>query len=283
MALLHLDFESEYMRSNQDVYIIVPDRPKLTPPAEFYGEKRRYPVLWLLHGTFGGYSDWLRKSNIELYTAKKEMIVVMPGIGNADYEAWDNFTLGIDSEKYITDELMPLVHSWLPASDRREDNFVAGLSMGGGGALKLALLHPELFEAAAVLSYAPADMETQKAELEELFGADRDELLALNDMWHSKIRSYNRMHRYSSVDEYLASPANTWRLLEESAGRKELPRLLFTCGSEDPLMTENFRALKKHFEESGREAEWSEGPGGHSWPVWDRDIQKALEFFGLNK
>lgn len=104
MALITLDFESEYMGSNQNVNIIVPDKPRDISCKDFYGNKTKYRVLWLLHGTFGGYSDWIRKSNIETYACEKNFIVVMPGIANADYEDWPTFTLGLNAEKYIVDD-----------------------------------------------------------------------------------------------------------------------------------------------------------------------------------
>ena len=164
MALITLDFESEYMGSNQNVNIIVPDKPRDISCKDFYENKAKYRVLWLLHGTFGGYSDWIRKSNIETYACEKNFIVVMPGIANADYEDWPTFTLGLNAEKYIVDELMPLVYNWLPASNKREDNFIAGLSMGGKGTLHFALKYPQLFAKAAILSYLPSDMENNKQD-----------------------------------------------------------------------------------------------------------------------
>ncbi len=281
MALLHLDFESIYMGCNQDVNIIVPDAPRDVSPKEFYSAKKKYKVLWLLHGTFGGYSDWIRKSNIETYACERELIVVMPGVGNTDYEAWNNFTLGLDAEKYIMEELFPLVHNWLPASEKREDNYVAGLSMGGGGALKLALRYPELFAACASLSCVPADPSLNKEELEKLFAMKRSEVDVPGDVMHSRLRRYNIMHRYDSVEEYLSSPSNLYGLIMDNMGKENLPRLFFSTGTEDPLMKDAFVEMKKKFMENGWKAEWVEGPGSHEWRVWERDIQKALDFFGM--
>jgi len=283
MALIHLDFESQYMGSNQDVYIIVPDKPRDQTPEQFYGAKTKYRVLWLLHGTFGGYSDWIRKSNIELYAAEKNLIVVMPGVANSDYEEWNNFTLGYDAEKYIIDELMPLVYSWLPASKKREDNFIAGLSMGGAGALKFALKYPKKFAACASLSYCPTDMDAHKKELDELFAKKRSEVINAADVMHMDLRRYNSMHRYESVDEYLDSFSNLYRKLDEAAGKKGMPKFLFTTGTSDPLMAKPFKALKKHFAETGFEAKFESGPGSHEWRVWERDIQKAFRFFGFEE
>lgn len=282
MALLHLDFESEFMGSNQDVYIIVPDKPRDKTPAEFYGSREKYKVLWLLHGTFGGYSDWIRKSNIELYACEKNLIVVMPGVGNSDYEEWDNFTLGYDAERYITDELMPLVYNWLPASKKREDNFIAGLSMGGAGALKFALKYPKKFAACASLSFCPRDMDAIRGQYEELFNKKRSELKNPDDVMRMDLRVYNQMHRYDTLDDYLNSSSNLYRLLMESAGKKGLPRFFFSTGTSDPLMIKPFRKLKKDLTAKGFEAVWVTGPGSHEWRVWERDIQKAFAFFGLD-
>lgn len=282
MALIHLDFESEFMGSNQDVYIIMPDKPRNKTPKQFYGNNKKYKVLWLLHGTFGGYSDWIRKSNIELYACEKNLIVVMPGVANSDYEEWDNFTLGYDAEKYIVEELMPLVYHWLPASDKKEDNFIAGLSMGGAGALKFALKYPRRFAACASLSYCPSDLDSNKEELEQLYAMKRSDLKEGKDVMHMNLRRYNQMHRFDSVEEYLNSSSNIYRMLDEATGKKSMPKFFFSTGTEDPLMAKPFKALKEHLTDIGFEAVWVEGPGSHEWRVWERDIQLAFDFFGLN-
>jgi len=283
MALIHLDFESEYLGGNTDVNIIVPDRPRTVAAAEYYGSGKKYPVVWLLHGTFGGYSDWLRKSNIELYACEHEVIVVMPGVGNSNYSCWNNFTLGYDAEKYITKELMPLVYGWLPASKKREDNFVAGLSMGGQGALLFGLKYPELFEACAVLSYIPSDRSKNRDEMKVLFEKKRKELDAEEDPLKFTLRQYNVMHRYDTFEEYEAESDDLYTMLFNAVNRKDLPRFLFACGSEDILFADSYHALKEKLDDIGFKAEWTEGPGNHEWRVWDRDIQKALVFFGLSE
>ena len=283
MALIHLDFESQYCGYNQDVYIIVPDKKRTETPEEFYRRDRRYKVLWLLHGTFGGYSDWVRKSNIETYACEKDLMVVMPGVGNTDYEEWNNFTQGYDSCRYIVDELMPLVQAWLPASDKREDNFVAGLSMGGGGALKLAVNYPDKFEAAAILSSAPQDLDGNRAELEKLFNKSRKQVIAEDKPGaFREIRTYNQMHRFDTLDEYLDSISNSWRRIDKAvADKTPLPRLFFSIGTED-MGFERWTKWKAHAQEIGLDAVFVTGPGIHEWRVWERDIQRAIEFFGLD-
>ncbi len=284
MALVNFAFESEYMGANQNVNIILPDKPRDMTTRQFYESGVKYPVLWLLHGTFGGYDDWIRKSNIELYACEKNLIVVMPGIGNSDYEAWNNFTLGLDSDKYIVEELMPLIYSWFPASSKREDNYIAGLSMGGAGTLKFALKYPQLFSKAAVLSFAPGSMDENRQWYSDLFDLKRNELDDPTDVMHMKRRIWNQMHRYDTVDEYLDSDSNVYRILiEKEEDGTDLPEMMFACGTEDPLMTDKFKELKKLFEEKGYQAKFVEGPGSHEWRVWERDIQTAIDFFAIGE
>lgn len=278
MALLTLDFESHYMGSNQNVNIILPDKPRDISTTDFYNSNTKYPVLWLLHGTFGGYSDWIRKSNIETYACEHNFIVVMPGIGNADYVNWPTYTLGLDADKYIVDELMPLVYNWLPASNAREDNFIAGLSMGGEGTLKFALKYPKLFSKAAILSYIPDDLESQKEELNQLFNMSLEDVLNSNDVMHSTQRLYNVMHNLGSVDKYINSDYDLQKMLLES-NKEELPKLLFACGTDDVIFKDLIDPFKDFLKKNDIEVEWTLGPGNHEWRVWERDIQIAFDFF----
>ena len=162
MSLMHINFESQYLANNHEVAVILPDKPRAMTPETFYRSGKKYRVLWLLHGTYGDQTDWVRKSNIELYAEEKNLVVVMPPALNSNYSNWNDTMMGFRMYDYLTEELMPMVYGWLPVSDRREDNFIAGLSMGGRGTIKYAVNHPERFAAAAVLSAAPVDMEDMR-------------------------------------------------------------------------------------------------------------------------
>lgn len=282
MALFHLSFESEYLGANTDVNVIMPDKPRIETSREFYEKNKKYKVLWLLHGTFGGYDDWIRKSNIETYACEKDLIVVMPGIGNSDYSRWDNFTLGYDSERFIVDELMPMIQGWFPASKKREDNYIAGLSMGGKGTLTFALKYPERFAKAAVLSYIPSDIEQKRGEYQKLYNMRPQEAYALQDVMHSLQRQYNVMHKYPDFESYMNSDYNNWKKLKE-ADPEKLPDLFFSVGTEDPLFTtEQLETFKKYLDELHIPAVFMTGKGSHEWRVWERDIQRAFAFFGFD-
>ncbi|MBN1401892.1 MAG: hypothetical protein JXA74_13710 [Anaerolineae bacterium] len=267
MALIMLNFESQYLNGNTQVSIILPDKPRDQAPGSFYGSGQKYPVLWLLHGTYGDHSDWVRKSSIEIYARELDLIVVMPSALNSDYSNWDACMMGYAMFDYLTEELMPLVYNWLPASDRRADNFIAGLSMGGRGTLGYALAHPDKFAAAAVLSSAARNYERILASPE----ATQDRRLA------------NRLRNYGGPEAFLNSNENTWRMLGEMVHRVDLPRIYCACGTQDHLY-DWYREFKAYAQEIGADITFEEIEGyGHEWRFWDLTIQKALAFFGLEK
>lgn len=265
MALVTLNFESQYLGNNHTVGIILPDKARGMHPTEFYGSGKKYKVLWLLHGTFGDYSDWIRKSMIELYACERDLIVVMPSAMNSNYANWPSFGMGFQMYDYIFDELMPLVYGWFPASDKRADNFVAGLSMGGRGTCVLAFNHPEKFAGACILSAVPSDLRAVQAQGSPMW--ERMQKSAIN---------------FPSEEAFLDSYQNTWQVLEQKVRQGvQLPRLLFGCG-EDDMLYKDFLAFRERAEEIGLPAEYFSIPGlKHEWRFWNQGIQRALDFFGI--
>lgn len=271
MSVLTYNFESELLRGNHEVTVILPDKPHEVPARQFYRSGKRYKVLWLLHGTFGDSTDWIRKTNIEPYACEKNLVVVMPSALNSNYSNWDGFMMGFHMYDYLTEELMPLIYGWLPVSDRREDNFIAGLSMGGRGTIKYAVNHPDLFAAAAVLSAAPMDLSRIcPGNPCPLLNSEEDRLKAT-------------LKNAGGLKAYQDSNENVWAILDRLAPTGTLPRLMFACGTEDELIYEQFRIFRAHAEEIGLKAHWFEREGyRHEWRFWDLAIQEALSFFGLD-
>lgn len=269
MSLLTFNFESRYLKNNTQINVVLPDLPRAQEPAEFYRNGKKYKVLWLLHGTFGDYSDWIRKTRIEMYATEKDLVVVMPSALNSNYSNWDSSMMGFSMFDFLTEELMPLIYGWFPVSDKREDNFIAGLSMGGRGTIKYAVNHPDKFAAAAVLSAAPQDF--------GLIGKSQNGLLDPNNP-----RLKNTIANAGGLEAYVNSNENVWAIIDKLAGTGTLPRLMFACGRDDGVYA-HYSEFKKHAQEIGLDAEWFELDGyRHEWRFWDIAIVKALSFFGLD-
>lgn len=275
MSLLTINFESEYLNCSHQVSIILPDKKRGIKPQEFYRSGQKYKVLWLLHGTFGDNTDWVRKTNIELYAEERDLAVVMPQALNSNYSNWDNTMLGYKMYDYLTEELMPLVYGWLPVSDKREDNFIAGLSMGGRGTIKYAVNHPDKFGAAAILSAVPVDF--------NLLSPGNPSPLLDTENFRLKITIENA----GGLSAYINSNENVWAIIDRFAEKGELdtlPRLMFACGEEDEILYNNFLAFRRHCTEIGLSAKWFSAPGyKHEWRFWDLSILEALDFFGLKE
>ncbi|WP_407270056.1 alpha/beta hydrolase [Radiobacillus sp. PE A8.2] len=269
MSIATLNFESQYLNSNHEISIILPNKPRGINSKDFYENQKKYKVLWLLHGTYGDHTDWVRRTNIELYACEKDLIVVMPSGLNSNYSNWENSMLGFNMYDYLTEELMPLVYNWFPASDKREDNFIAGLSMGGRGTMKFAVNFPEKFAAAAVCSAAPVNIQNLT-----------EEDLRKDDFFSR--RMYGMVQNAGGLDKFKNSSENVWDILDSHAGSGRLPRLLFACGTDDKMIYDNLLVFKQHAEQIGLKAEfWKLDGYGHEWRFWDLAIQYALEFFGL--
>lgn len=279
MSLVHLNFFSQFLGNNTDVNIILPDLSMGEVPAEFYNSGKKYPVLWLLHGTFGDYTDWLRKSNIEIYAAERNLIVVMPSGANSNYVNWPGFATGYRAWDYLTEELMPLVQGWFPASSRREDNFIAGLSMGGNGAMQYAVGHPEKFAGAASLSNAPTNLRLMKEPKYDGGNGGDDQAQKLFNQ-----RMKNLVDNFGGLDGYVNSPINVWDRLPELLKAETLPKLYFCCGENDSLIWEKYCRFKEYAQKLGIPALFEEAPGyTHEWRFWDIFIEKALDFFTIEK
>ena len=85
MTLVHLNVRSWCLNTNTDIAIILPSIKQGEDVKTFYQSSKKYPVLWLLHGTLGCYNDYLRRTNIELYATENDLIVVMPSAMNSNY------------------------------------------------------------------------------------------------------------------------------------------------------------------------------------------------------
>ncbi len=214
-----------------------------------------FPVLYLLHGLSDDQTAWVRHTAIERHAEPHGMAVVMPAGGRSFYT---DMRQGARYGQFIADELPFLVKSLFRLSDRREDTFIAGQDMGGYGAFKTAIAHPERYAAAASLSGA----------------LDLGTLYALPD---DEIRQ-ELFHVFGSWDECLANGHHLPELLERAvrAGAK-LPQLFQCCGTEDFLLEDN-RKFASTAGRLGTGLQYLEGPGEHDWAYWDAMLPRVLDW-----
>jgi putative tributyrin esterase len=239
------------------MYVILPD-PKPSPEGLVKAvDDHKHPTLYLLHGLSDDHTIWQRRTSIERYVQSLDLAVVMPEVHRSFYT--DTAT-GQRYWTFISEELPALARSYFPLSDLREDNFVAGLSMGGYGAFKLALTHPKRYAAAASLSGAV-----------DICGVFKNE----DEPWLAEMRNV-----FGSPEALQGSRNDLFYLADQLAKKKKRPRLYQYCGTEDFLYSDNLR-FREHLKALGIQATYEEGPGTHEWQYWDQQIQRVLAWLPL--
>jgi len=229
-------------------------------PADYDTSRTtRYPVLYLLHGLTGHYNDWISRTNVADYAAEYRIIVVMPEGNDSWYT--DSATVTTDKyESYILQELLPDVQQRYRTIEARYGRSIAGLSMGGYGAIKFGLKSPSTFVFAGSMSGAFGVTKLTEEEVPESW----KESLKLLGPAGSETRLAN------DIFEILG------KLTPARIG--SLPYFYFDCGTEDsPLIFPYNRELAALMFEKKIPHEFRQMPGDHSWAYWDRQVVEILK------
>ena len=224
----------------------------------------RYPVLYLLHGLTGHYSDWVSRTNVADYAAPYRMIIVTPEGNDGWYT--DSATVVNDKyETYVLKELIPDVQQRYRTIEARYGRGIAGLSMGGYGSLKFGLKSPSTFIFAGSMSGALGVARfTEKETMASGWGTS----LQLFGPADSETRKANDL--FQIINQL--SPARV----------AALPFFYFDCGTEDsPLIFPYNRELAVLMSEKKIAHEYRELPGDHSWGYWDKQVQEVLRIAAL--
>src|SRR5450756_900222 len=139
MALIHVNFFSESLGMSVAADVILPQDATKLVGMETAVSADKHPVLWLLHGASDNHTIWQRRTAIERYVAPLGLAVVMP---NVHLSGYTDMAHGGKYFTFVAEELPLLMRSFFPFSEKREDNYISGLSMGGAGCMKNGLARP---------------------------------------------------------------------------------------------------------------------------------------------
>jgi putative tributyrin esterase len=217
---------------------------------------RKLPVVYLLHGGGGNFRDWSNYSDVARY-AEQGLILIMPE-GNSSY-----FTNAVERpqdryEDYIVKDLIADVENKFPAEGGRANRAIVGVSMGGFGAVNLALRHPELFVFAGGIS-AALNVPSRPFSIKRL------------EQWRRHRAIFGPWNGQSQHD-------NDPFVLARSADPTKAPYFFLTCGEQEGLLATNrtFAALlaQRHFQ-----YEFHTAPGDHNWTQWDERLPNLFQSF----
>ena len=244
MALLHVDFYSDALGRSTHMDAILPEGN----PAP------RWKTLYLLHGMTDDNSTWQRRSSVERYAEERHLAVILP---DGDLKWYADTPWGENYFDFVSRELVQISRRMFPRLSRdRADTFVAGNSMGGYGALKCALKHPETFSKAASLSGA-----LDAAVLPSL-----SDPLADAAYWEDVFGPVDAIPG-SENDLFAAARACT----------ENRPEIWMWCGTEDFLYDMNLR-MREHLLNLGYSLDYSESSGDHQWFYWDRELPRLMDW-----
>lgn len=264
MSVIRMNLLSKSLARQTNITLILPTMTydEMVAGTEVYKPGMKYQLMYLLHGTHGDETDYLHFTSVVRYADEHKIAIVMPAGANADYA---DYRQGPKYFTWITQELPQVLSTLFPISTRREDTFVAGLSMGANGAMKIALTYPERFAAALMMSGAARSADNIKA-----FAKRRmDSNPALPDI----------SDFYGDLAKFEGSDFDAYALAKRhvQAG-VTLPKVFFTCGGDDTLALQRSKQAADYLKKLGADVFFEEVPGyAHVWDFWDLSLRKAIE------
>ncbi len=258
MALIQLNYLSKSLMRTVPLNVILPV-DKLDYATFDYAMPKggKFKTLYLLHGVFGNYTDWVSGTRIQRWAEEKNLAVVMPSGDNSFY--LNSPVTKVPYADFIGKELVNITRKMFPLSDKREDTFIAGLSMGGYGAIINGLNNSETFGSVIGLSSAVHlfDKNIRHLGFEYAVMGDVDKAAETN------------MNPVVAFEE----------LINEN---RPVPKFYMACGTEDDLYPANVE-LKDFLTGKGVDVTWYEGKGGHDWDFWDQEIKKVIDWLPLGE
>ena len=259
MALIQVNYLSNALARTVPVNVVLP-ADKVDSKTHRYAKRTKpFKTLYLLHGMFGNYTDWCANTRVQRWAEERNLAVVMPSGDNMYYV---NSLLPFnDYGAFVGEELPAIMRSMFPLSDRREDTFIAGLSMGGFGALRNGFKYADTFSRIGALSSAIT-------VLDPTFHPIAGDKAVFGDLEAAAQTDKNHHVVLEQLKERV------------DAGEVEAPAFYLACGTQDSLMGVN-RSFLADVEAAGFEVDWDEEDRGHDWDFWDSQIKKVIDWLPL--
>lgn len=239
MTINHMTFYSEQLRMMTSINVIIPDHPNGTGN-----------VLLLLHGLGDDENAWLAQTNIIDYASREQITIIMPN-GSRSY--YTNEVQGPKYFDFVGREVLQRCQKWFNLPTDRTHTFVAGISMGGFGALKLGLVYPETFCKIFALSAMPDIIASWQAN-------------PARDSWYQRL--------FGSPDQITNSINDIGYLIKQQ--QYNTPAIWQFCGRDDPFFEMNVQ-LAQQIKNQQIHHDFVTVSGGHEWLLWDKAIEMVLK------
>ena len=261
MALIQVNYLSRALFRTVPLNVILPaDKINYMTGEYLDSNGQKFKTLYLLHGLLGNYTDWVTGTRIQRWAEERNLAVVMPSGDNSFYF---NGRMPMDDyETFIGKELPEVTRRMFPLSDKREDTFIAGLSMGGYGAFRNGIVFSDTFGYVGEFSGAMHLFEKKEADK----GVSEFDKKLFED---TEAAGKTNLNPRVAFDEMLAE------------GRP-VPKFYMSCGTLDPLYQANVD-MRDFVKSKGVDVTWDEEERAHDWDFWDSQILKYLNWLPLGE
>lgn len=264
MARFTTSFESQALKRPITIEIVLPSDHMVMPELPVPQKNVPYKTLYMLEGVTGNATGPLNYSRLMGLAEDYNLAVVVIGGEN---KWWSSHTsMNEDFGAMVTRDVVNFTRRAFRLSDKREDTFIGGFSMGGYGAFVNGLRHPELFSHIIALDAA----------------LNKQPILTSSNEWDWDMflkPHYESMFNYKDIAEYENSDNDYEHLAQQVSklGKDKMPKVFMACGNEDSLFAGN-QAFRDMLKGLGYEVEWLEFDGNHSWYTYDLGIDAAVKW-----
>jgi putative tributyrin esterase len=266
MAVLDFDYFSVARKGfiSCKVYLPIDPPPLGMEPVKYVSGP--FPTIYLLHGYSGNRNIWLHNEHIMEWTAKYGFVVVMPDGTNRFY--LDNDDTGELYGEFVGKELVDITRRMFPLSTHREETIIAGISMGGFGAIRNGLKYADTF--GAIIAHSSALI--------------TDEVSAMEPGSGNAIASYEYYrHTFGDLEKLPGSDKDPKYLAKMCVQKgNPVPRLFLACGSDDFLYEKNLN-FHEHLVNIGYPHVWWVQPGMHDFIFWNKSMQASISWLSNAK
>lgn len=257
MISLDCRFESIILKTQVNVKVYLPNPENFMQQVEDFRQRYTFApfkTLFLLHGLMDSAEQWVENTSITRIAQEKNIALVIPSCGNNFYV---NTIYGSAYSDFLTKELPGFVRGLFPLSDKREDNYIWGISMGGYGALRLGFLYPELFS--KVIAMSPTSDIEFSARFAYAMGVKPDYIIG-------------------NWKELPGSELDLRTMAEKAAAHlEEIPEMLFIIADQDYMVRDNTE-FREFLTQKGFRSEFRTYPGGHTWNFWDAHVKECIDW-----
>ena len=259
-AIMRLTIRSEALKTVTDVNVLYPTlktterKGGAVHITTCVRHERPLKVLYLIHGGGDDYSAWINNTRLALYAEKHpELLIVMPTVRD-----FQSFRTDVDYYEYVSRELPEYIGRLFNISHRREDTYIAGLSMGGYLSYRIAMLNPERYDRVGSFS-------------------------SLLDIVQDMIERHIGSAEHATPEALIGDPFREIRTIVDNNLKNHIamPPSFQACGTEDMTYAINC-AMRAFFEGRRMDHTYMEGPGVHNWYFWDEYIDKFLDWLPLD-